>query len=80
MKITKSHLLEMVDQMVFNVVTEHYDISNEDYMGFDKLTKKLSSKGAKNPKALAAWIGKKKYGKKKMAQAAKKGTSLRGKQ
>ena len=29
---------------------------------FKALTTKLSKKGAKNPKALAAWIGRKKYG------------------
>ena len=40
---------------------------------FKALTSKLSKKGAKNPKALAAWIGRKKYGKKKMAKMAAKG-------
>jgi hypothetical protein len=40
---------------------------------FKALTSKLSKKGAKNPKALAAWIGRKKYGKKKMAKIAAKG-------
>ena len=39
---------------------------------FKKLTSKLKRGGAKNPKALAAWIGRKKYGK-KMASMAKKG-------
>ena len=40
---------------------------------FKSLTKKLSKKGAKNPKALAAWIGRKKYGKKKMAKLSTAG-------
>ncbi len=40
---------------------------------FKQLTKKLAAKGAKSPKALAAWIGMKKYGKKKMTAMAKKG-------
>jgi len=40
---------------------------------FKALTSKLSKKGAKNPKALAAWIGRKKYGKKKMAKMSAKG-------
>lgn len=35
---------------------------------FKALTEALGAKGAKNPKALAAWIGRKKYGAKKMAQ------------
>jgi len=33
------------------------------YMGFKKMTKSLAAKGAKDPKALAAWTGRKKYGK-----------------
>ena len=40
---------------------------------FKTLAKKLKKKGAKNPKALAAWIGRKKYGKKKFQALAKKG-------
>ncbi len=42
---------------------------------FRQLVVKLRRKGVKNPKALAAWIGMKKYGKKKflkMAQKARK--------
>jgi len=38
---------------------------------FKKLTKSL--KGARNPKALAAYIGRKKYGKKKFQKLAAKG-------
>jgi len=38
---------------------------------FKKLTKSL--KGARNPKALAAYIGRKKYGKKKFQKLATKG-------
>ena len=33
----------------------------------------LKKKGAKSPKALAAWIGRRKYGVKKMASMAAKG-------
>jgi hypothetical protein len=40
---------------------------------FKKLTKNLKKKGAKNPKALAAFIGRKKYGKKKFQKLAAKG-------
>ena len=39
---------------------------------FKSLTSKLSKKGAKNPKALAAWIGRKKYGKKRFAKLSHK--------
>ncbi len=40
---------------------------------FDKLEKSLASKGAENPGALAASIGRKKYGAEKMAKMAAKG-------
>lgn len=43
------------------------------YIGFDKLTDKLKAKGVKNPNALAASIGRKKYGKKGMSDRSKKG-------
>jgi hypothetical protein len=50
----------------------------EKYEGFDKVKGELAHKGAKNPGALAAWIGERKYGKKKFEKAAHKGKSLRG--
>ena len=40
---------------------------------FAALKKKLGKKGVKNPAALAAHIGRKKYGKKKMASMSAKG-------
>lgn len=40
---------------------------------FKALTKKLASKGATNPKALAAYIGRKKYGKSRFQALAKGG-------
>ena len=40
---------------------------------FAKLSETLEEKGTKSPKALAAWIGRKKYGKKKMTAIAIKG-------
>lgn len=40
---------------------------------FRALTSKLKGKGVKDPKALAAYIGRKKYGKKKMASLSAKG-------
>lgn len=40
---------------------------------FAKLKGELAKKGAKDPGALAAFIGRKKYGKKKFASLAKKG-------
>ena len=44
---------------------------------FKNLTAKLKKGGAKNPKALAASIGRKKYGKKKMSAMAAKGRKKR---
>ena len=40
---------------------------------FAALEKNLKSRGAKNPAALAAWIGREKYGAKKMASMAARG-------
>jgi hypothetical protein len=40
---------------------------------FKALTKKLAAKGAKSAGALAAWIGRNKYGTKKMTKLAVKG-------
>jgi hypothetical protein len=40
---------------------------------FKALKNKLSAKGAINPAALAAWIGRKKYGKTKFQKLAAKG-------
>lgn len=40
---------------------------------FKALTKKLKKKGVRDPKALAASIGRKKYGKKKFQKMAAKG-------
>lgn len=40
---------------------------------FDKLVGKLEKKGAENPKALAAWIGRKKLGKVKFQKKAAAG-------
>tara|TARA_A100000172_G_scaffold20591_1_gene11706 strand:- start:4333 stop:4512 length:180 start_codon:yes stop_codon:yes gene_type:complete len=44
---------------------------------FKNLTTKLKKSGVKNPKALAASIGRKKYGKKKMSVMAAKGKKRR---
>ena len=40
---------------------------------FRALTKKLGKRGTKNPRALAAWIGRRKYGKKRFQSLSKKG-------
>lgn len=40
---------------------------------FKALVGKLSSKGVRDPKALAAWIGRKKYGKSKFQKLAAQG-------
>jgi len=42
---------------------------------FRKLVAALRKRGAKNPKALAAWIGRKKYGKKRFQKMAARGRS-----
>lgn len=51
------------------------------YVGFNKLQGELAQrKGVSNPGALAAYIGRRKYGAQKMASAAAKGQSLQGAQ
>jgi hypothetical protein len=48
------------------------------YVGFDRLKGELAKRpGVTNPAALAASIGKKKYGKKRMQQHAARGESFR---
>ena len=44
---------------------------------FKQLSSKLKKKGAKDPKALAALIGRKKYGPKKFAKLSAKGKKRR---
>ena len=48
------------------------------YVGFDALKAKVGAGGAKNPGAVAAAIGRKKYGKGKFQKAAAKGTKMMG--
>lgn len=48
------------------------------YVGFKKLTAQLKKKGVRNPAAVAASIGRKKYGKKKFQEYAAKGKKMRG--
>ena len=40
---------------------------------FESLTRSLAAKGADDPKALAAYIGRKKYGKKRFQKMGQKG-------
>lgn len=48
------------------------------YRGFDKLSADLKRRGVKDPEALAASIGRKKYSAKVFNKAAATGRSLRG--
>lgn len=45
---------------------------------YRKLVKGLEQKGAENPRALAAWIGRKKYGKARFQQLAAQGRRRNG--
>jgi len=47
------------------------------YMGFEKLTSSLQGK-VRNPGAVAASVGRKKYGKEQFQHAAAKGQKMRG--
>ena len=46
---------------------------------FAKLKGELAAKGAKSPGALAAWIGRRKFGKKKMAKLSAGGRKRKAK-
>lgn len=48
------------------------------YLGFDKLKAKVAAGGAKNPGAVAAAIGRRKYGKSKFQKAAAQGKKMKG--
>lgn len=49
------------------------------YVGFDKLKAKIGKeKGVSNPGAVAAAIGRRKYGKAKFQKAAASGTKMKG--
>jgi hypothetical protein len=48
------------------------------YQGFEKVKASAAAGGARNPGAVAASIGRKKYGAKKFNKAAAAGKSLRG--
>lgn len=51
------------------------------YVGFDKLKSKIAAKGnVSNPGAVAAAIGRKKYGSAKFQKAAASGTKMKGMQ
>lgn len=58
---------EIIDEELEEELQENLE---EKYLGFKKVVKSLAAKGAKDPKALAAWIGRKKYGKEKFQKAA----------
>jgi len=49
------------------------------YIGFQKLEGELGQRpGVKNPKALTAWIGRRKHGKRAFQSAAARGVKLGG--
>ena len=55
---------------------ESIDTVSEKYMGFKKVAAAAKAGGAKDPDAVAAAIGRKKYGKEKFQKAAAKGKKL----
>lgn len=62
--------LRELKQFIADIMEETLQL-DEEYMGFKKLKGKLShQKGVHDPGALAASIGRKKYGKKGMARKA----------
>lgn len=75
--IEESDLAEIVEHSTDDFSSDEIHLTEEEvtelvekYEGFKKLSGELAAKGAKNPKALAAWIGRKKYGVQKFQAAA----------
>lgn len=48
------------------------------YQGFEKVKASAAASGARDPGAVAAAIGRKKYGKKKFQKAAAEGKKMKG--
>jgi hypothetical protein len=70
----KREIKRLVDEAMEKMV-DGVDFAGfvEKYIGFKKLVKQLAKKGVRDPKALAAKIGRKKYGKEKFQKMASKG-------
>lgn len=70
--------INSLDEESFNELEAHLSEEkvDEKYMGAEKLASSLAAKGARDPKALAAWIGRKKYGKEAFQKAAAKGEKM----
>lgn len=62
----------------WRLVQQGWKIQNP-YLGFKKLAQRLEERGADDPRALAAWIGRRKYGKaafQRMAAAGRRNPSM----
>lgn len=75
-------MLNELRKLIFEVLLEQIDEleleeAKKPKLGsgkrFEKLEKSLKAGGAKDPGALAAWIGRKKYGKKRFAKLSAHG-------
>lgn len=60
-----SNIVNFDESMLEQFSVDELNDMIEKYIGFEKLSDELKAKGAKDPDALAAYIGRKKYGKKK---------------
>jgi len=72
--LAQDYVLTAADYME-GEMNEEVEAVDEKYMGFKAVEKAVAAKGARNPAAVAAYIGRKKYGKEKfqaMAAAGKK--------
>ena len=65
-----AHYTEEFDADEITIEEDELKDLEEKYEGFKKLSGELAAKGAKNPGGLAAWIGRRKYGKEKFQKAA----------
>lgn len=70
MESINNNIGKFTEDMLEGFTEDEINEMIEKYEGFGKLEGELKAKGAKDPEALAAWIGRKKYGKKKFQAKA----------
>jgi len=82
-EVTVEEVIEQLGDEEIIFEEDEIEISDEEsndlaekYMGFKKLMAAVKEKGAKNPAAVAAAIGRKKYGKGKFQAAAAAGKKM----
>lgn len=72
-----THTDELAEEKIPEFLSKGESLLGEKYLGFNSLKSKLAAKGTRNPAAVAAEIGRNKYGTSKFNKAAATGHKLR---